>query len=942
MQTLLIDPDTTPVAALTEVVEIMMDETQLSAKPPRGDAAWPKISLACASNRCKITVAELASRVSKGCSFAPGVFRAGKRSAETWLRQQVFALDFDNEKPENCLTPELFLEHCGTLGVFPAFVYPSFSDSPDRRKFRAVFVSDAVVSNPKLRNFIQILLMELFSMDEGNPDANCKDAARFFLGTDKDLAHADFAARVNPVQLFDTLIKRMESKDPAHFSRNLERLCRRTGLMHAGARDFGVIFMNYVSGSINSMLEKENLTLKGMVNLGDFDVSSIYYIDHTLNSPILGIPNAENDPNTCFCNWNNSIFKIIFKDPDKSNKLKSKNTPVTARASEKWFSSLQKRRVTGAERQVLTEKCRLLNEFIQGSRKLEHRERRLLLTNLLTLSGGEEWFCEGLSKRSDYTPDALIEDAKRYRMKPEGCAHCPYSDGCEHKTNLLQQIPLKKRECRRIGDAPKREPLDVTRNKLRFAIRNCMESDDNRIYVIKCDTGVGKTEALLEQDLEGVCVAFDTHRLKEEAHRRLLEKGQTAYLWPEPPPLPETLLKKAERLQKLGVGGTRRLYLAALEEPEVFLNAEWTVAIQEYLLALSEVHEQSSVVATHEKAYQLQHNGGIHTVVFDEDVTKTLVRVVELSIEDVRFFLEVLEKQDGAKYTRMADYLRGILKTPPKITVKPTPVPYPRRLLHKLLSKMPSSFNSPVEALFQCAACRIDSAGRGGAERIYCVTRQNLREDRKHIVLSATADEAIYRRLFGDRLEFVDLSGTELKGRLVCHTGRSFSKTSVMEDPAKFAAKVQKDMAELGFSGIITHKFCAEQMEGGVFLKHTGGTVPVYGTFGGLQGLDSFGGADIAVYGTPYPPEHAARLWAALLGLDVGEETVGFKEQSVEMDEFEVSVPVFSDNPEVRHLYLWMARSEIVQAVGRARLVSNDCTVHVFSRLPISGCELTP
>lgn len=935
-------PDATPAPALTDLVEVMLDNTQLSAKPPRGDAAWPKISLACASNRRKITVAALARRVSQGCSFAPGVFRDGKRSEETWTRQQVFALDFDNEKEENSLTPELFLRRCEALDIIPAFVYPSFSDSPDRRKFRAVFVSDAMVTNPRLRIFIQALLMEIFSFDDGNPDSACKDAARFFLGTNKALIHADFTAKINPVQLFDTHVKLMERSDPAHFSRNLERFCHRVGLFHAGTREFGVIFVKYLCEMVSTSFENHDFGPEGMVNLGEIDVRPIYYDTHTSKSPIFDIPLGEKGLEACYSTWNGMLFKLIFQNPSISRTLKPKNTPESPRACEKGFSTLQKRRVTEADRQVLTEKCRLLNEFIQGSRKLGHRERRLLITNLLTLSGGEEWFKQGLSNRSDYTRDSLVEDAKRYRMKPEGCAHCPYSDECEHKTNLLQQIPLRKRECRRICEPPQREALDVTREKLSSAIQMCMESDENRIFVIKCDTGVGKTEILLDQDLEGVCVAFDTHRLKEEAYNRLLDKGQSAYLWPEAPKLPDRLHKVAERRHAIGAGGVTGLYRKALEMPEVFLDPVWEGAIQEYLDALKTVHSQSCILATHEKAYQLQHNRDIHTVVFDEDVTKTLVRVVELGIEDVRCFLEVLEEQDGAKFTRMADYLRGILKTPPKITVKPTPVSYSRRLLRQLLAKMPSSFNSPVEALFQCVACRIDSAGRGGAERIYCVTRQHLHEDRKHIVLSATADEAIYRRLFGDRLEFVDLSGTELKGRLACHTSRSFSKTSVMEDPAKFAAKAQKDMAELGFSGIITHKFMAGGETGGMTLKHTEGTVPVYGTFGGLQGLDSFGGTDIAVYGTPYPPEYAARLWATLLGIDLGEEDASFSEQSVEMDEFEVSVPVFTDNLDVQRLYLWLARSEIVQAVGRARLVSNDCTVHVFSRLPISGCELNP
>lgn len=51
-------------------------------------------------------------------------------------------------------------------------------------------------------------------------------------------------------------------------------------------------------------------------------------------------------------------------------------------------------------------------------------------------------------------------------------------------------------------------------------------------------------------------------------------------------------------------------------------------------------------------------------------------------------------------------------------------------------------------------------------------------------------------------------------------------------------------------------------------------------------------------------------------------------------------ISTYSDNPDLQRLYLWLAHSEIVQIVGRARLVSNDCEVHVFAKIPVAGAEL--
>ena len=82
------------------------------------------------------------------------------------------------------------------------------------------------------------------------------------------------------------------------------------------------------------------------------------------------------------------------------------------------------------------------------------------------------------------------------------------------------------------------------------------------------------------------------------------------------------------------------------------------------------------------------------------------------------------------------------------------------------------------------------------------------------------------------------------------------------------------------------------------------------------------------------------KLWAALLGLNTDEDAYSFRERPVEWEEYEIDLPTCSEDRDLQRIYLWLAHSDIVQAVGRARLVDNDCTVHVFAKLPVSGCVL--
>jgi hypothetical protein len=327
--------------------------------------------------------------------------------------------------------------------------------------------------------------------------------------------------------------------------------------------------------------------------------------------------------------------------------------------------------------------------------------------------------------------------------------------------------------------------------------------------------------------------------------------------------------------------------------------------------------------------------------VFDEDFTKTLIRVDKVRLRDIETIRKIIRDSGDARYGAIDKHLQSVLHAPSRITQPKTIQNYKPEDIHSLLLKTPKSFESPLGALFECDAYRKDSSDPNSADSIYCITRQNLLPDKKILVLSATADETICRMLFGNRLEFIDLSDTETKGRLYCHTKRSYSKQAIYRNAKGFAKQVMEDKEKYSFTGVITHKFCVDGSNGKASMIGTEGVVPVLGTFGGLQGLDTLGGRDIAIYGTPYPPEYVVKLWAYLLGLVVDEEAFDFDERVVEWNEFEAHLPMVSENRDIQYLYLWLTYSEIVQAVGRARLVSHDCDVHLFAKLPVSGCILT-
>lgn len=220
-------------------MEVMLDERRYHEKPPRGGSAYGAISGALAHNRKTLTVSELAELLTSGCTFAPGVFRYGRRSNDTWVQQQVFGLDFDHG-----WRVEDFIMLSERLGVRPAFVYPTFSHTDAEHRFRAVFVNDTVVVDPRLRKLIQGALLLLFVQGDAVADTQCRDAARYFLGSNRPCLHEEFAARINPFQLIDTYLNERKTTDPAHFADHRRHFCETFGISD-GPNGFGVSCLGF-------------------------------------------------------------------------------------------------------------------------------------------------------------------------------------------------------------------------------------------------------------------------------------------------------------------------------------------------------------------------------------------------------------------------------------------------------------------------------------------------------------------------------------------------------------------------------------------------------------------------------------------------------------------------------------------------------------------------
>ncbi len=104
--------------------------------------------------------------------------------------------------------------------------------------------------------------------------------------------------------------------------------------------------------------------------------------------------------------------------------------------------------------------------------------------------------------------------------------------------------------------------------------------------------------------------------------------------------------------------------------------------------------------------------------------------------------------------------------------------------------------------------------------------------------------------------------------------------------------------------------------------------------FGNTEGSNILEVQDILVVGTPYHSKFLYKLITFSMGNDF-DENEKMERQIVSHNGYRSHFTTFKDKT-LQAIQFWMIESELEQAVGRARLLRNSCTVHLFSRFPLS------
>lgn len=143
----------------------------------------------------ELTPERFCNAMRMGCTWCGGTFSNGL-DADTFISQQLFALDFDNgggkdaqgrkihlhEGDKGFINPMDAIDECHELGLWPLCLYFSFSSTLDSPRFRLVF-DMGLISNRGEAEEISADLLGLFPQ----ADQACRNVNRLFFGSNGEV-----------------------------------------------------------------------------------------------------------------------------------------------------------------------------------------------------------------------------------------------------------------------------------------------------------------------------------------------------------------------------------------------------------------------------------------------------------------------------------------------------------------------------------------------------------------------------------------------------------------------------------------------------------------------------------------------------------------------------------------------------------------------------------
>ncbi len=957
---------------------VCIDNIQYKEKPKNEDMGVISNRI---TNQVKFaTINELQQAVSNGQTFCGSIFKQKngirERKQENFAMQKIFAIDVDEKHDENGNKIEgleygvLFDEVQDIINQYhlpTQFAYKTLSDGIKGERFRLVFETDTYIYDKNLARAVILALQHIFP---AYCDKNCKDTTRMYLGG-KEIIRTE-NSNFNSILNLDTLFRILSEVYISNYKKShkdISQLSRdfRTYL----ASNFGINTLNSKPWIRKVQLTNEQVEVMMKKRIDDTDVlpNCHFSIDTTTYDEVF-CKNLSNEASNLYYIYyrtgrqidkNVQEFYEICMINEKSKKRRSKdNTDLKFHKNVNITENVD--RQTVLEKEMLA-KCQLIKELYDNERHFHNEEIFGLSLNFRYLNieyidtnnkkrgtVGEKYFlnlmkkyCEKNNEEYEKRWDKVVEYNQKVNYSPKFCeGFCPYCKNCNHNANIINTVTDKNRIVSILNQEKNYSELSSTRDRLYKEEKEMLQrfndnQGDGEIKIIKCQTGVGKTYQMIKSIKEllpvlnyRIFIAVERNDLKRQVEEDFRKNGIEVFVTPDFDNLNDkTLADELNRYRARGLFGKLKERIQEYIDDED-ISHEDKLTLENYINSGRLLKEETNniILTTHKKLLYLPKEALDNSIVIiDEDIINTLNEQNDFLYSDIKFISNEIRRYDELKrlYKKLMKKLEDISSSNYKkyISVKKINCNKDeRKILENVVIN--GNYNCNIFQFLESEIIYFFNPDNNENSNITDKTvvktiRKNKLPNNNIMILSATIEKDFYDNLYPDRnISMIELEKAKYKGKVYQYGNLSFSKDCIENHGDIIEAILYDNMQ----CKLITFRDILEKynLEGEHFFATTG--------------LNKLEGNNIKIVGLPNRNQmYYTGLAYNIYGKEYT-EVPSMSFQNVELNGYKTIFYTFNDI-ELRRIHIWSVMSELEQAVGRARLLTNDKVVLVFAGLPV-------
>jgi hypothetical protein len=589
------------------------------------------------------------------------------------------------------------------------------------------------------------------------------------------------------------------------------------------------------------------------------------------------------------------------------------------------FTYLRKLRNNDFNYDLLKERVRVFNEFVNGEIRLDYPQLRNLAMSMKWLQGGLKLMKKSMNLYNDKVKNIknidvystkhfkVLKDIKEEDYHPvelDYISPYPEDHGLGNPINVVRNQAHKIEVIEKINKIN----LEDGEKILLEIFEKVTNTVDTDIHIIKAPVGLGKTRLL--RDLTNVTICGSTHSLIAEL---ACEMTAEVHVVPEIPRFSDSKInEQISYLYDAGLGVKARQLIT---EIAMKLGSKDSVLAIDYMGKIDEAKTTNkTLLTTHQRSFY--HQSKHDTIIYDEDCLASLVATNQLDLSEL---YKVMVGNDCMK-EELTDIYISLKKSEKKVLLK---TEFNSSIIDGLIDTLStkSDLVSNIIDFFNSDYYYVEEFDTDYSTKIivHYVKYRDFPKDKKIVILSSTINTNIYVKRFGFRVQTHEIPEINGVGDIIQFTKFSNSKQSLnSRSKVDILKKVNDDF-------VITFKEESNFFNEKHYQKNS--IKNVY--FGNCRGYNLLTGQNIHVVGTYHRNQIYYFFLAKYAGIDLDfKKEIKPRNQIVTWKGLRFNFYAF-DNLELRQIQFACIEEELIQAVGRARTIRHQCSVYVYSSFPL-------